>query len=504
MMSISKTIWMVAAGCWLTACYGGSDHEGDDTLQQVVRVEGISANTYTLYQGDTLRLTPKVSFSPGADTTRYDYRWLVGRQQLMGEGRTLQWPVRLPDGYSLASSVPAVFIARDRLTELEFRQTFSIEVLSSYTPSYFCVYETTDHRIEWMSLQGEPAAFTRWFDGMVERVNPSEPLTGHYRGTLYSMNEFAVFTDRHPDYGRTISVRNADPQSGFPYNVGEYTGTVHDNMYHGSAPELDISNVNFGYGASKYFICNNTLHVFSGLDRRLPVFNEQTFVKSHHVVQAMSSKQFQRYKKCTFVLHDDGTVGAYHVYDDQMERLQIDGQPLRLDSLCGCFTEATGMGSNQPYEVFLVGRRGATYTMFQFHVNYINRVVQPLTLVRRMPLQPDFARSVQLWWGSFGETYAFYLQQNEVHRFDYYEMEDFHQARQRTLLSFDPADEVTDVVLLTPGLGLRDEDDCTVVMLYHPARRCSSLHVYHTTTGRQLAVYRDLIPGRALFFGKCQ
>ncbi len=489
---------VAVAALSLVACYGDKDQDGDDTLQQVVAVDGLQSSTYVLYQGDTLRLSPTVRFSNGADTTRYDYRWLVGRSEQIGTGRHLQWTVRLPQGYAMASDVPAVFIARDRDNGLEFRQTFTIQVLSSYTPAYFCVYETTDGRLEWMSLQGEARQFTRWFDAMVERINPDEPITGHYRGTLYSVNELAIFTDHHPDYGRTISVRNADPQAGFLSNVGEYTGSVHQTLYHGTSPTLDIHNVAFGYGASKYFICNNDLYVFNGLDRKLPVFNEQTFVKSHGVRQAISSKQFQRYKKCTFVLHDDGQVGAYHVYNDQMEMLD-----LRLDSLCGCFTEATGLGSNQPYDIFLIGRQGGEYAMFQYHVNYINRVVQPLQLVRRMPLDADLARRVQCWWGSFGESYAFYLTDHEVHRFDYYEMTDFQTVRQRVVAQFDPRYEVVDVVPLIPGLGLRDEDDCTVVLLYDPVSHRSTLHVMDTFSGKLLAEYRDIVPGRAVFFTRC-
>ena len=486
------------------ACYGDKDVAGDDSLQQVTAVSGIGSDTYVLYQGDTLRLQPVLTFSEGADTTLYDYRWLVGQSEQIGEGRELSWPVRLPNGYAMASNVPGVFVAHNRQNGLEYRQTFTIQVLSNYTPAYVCVYQTADNRIEWMSLQGEPRVFSRWFDAMVERINPGEPVTGHYRGTLYNMNELAIFTDRHPDYGRTLSMINADPSAGFLYNVGEYTGSVHETLYRGPSPTLDISNIVFGYGASKYLICNQVLYVFNGLDRKLPVFNEQTFVKSKGVRQAMSSKQFQRYKKCTFVLHDDNTVGAYHVYNDQMERLVVDGRPLELDSLCGCFTEATGMGSNQPYDVYLVGRRQGQYTMYQFHVNYINRVVQPLQLVRQMPLDADFARTVQLWWGSFGETYAFYLRNNEIHRFDYYEMTDFQKARERLLMSFDAQEEVVDIVPLTPGLGLRDEDDCSVALIYNKVNRCSSLVVYDTTTGRQLAAYRDIVPGRALFFCKCQ
>ena len=498
-----KRYWVILVVLLLCGCYDGKDSTGDDSLQQVTAVEGIAADTYVLYQGDTLRLQPTVSFSAGADTTVYDYRWLVGRSELMGEGRVLCWPVRLPEGYAMASSVPGVFVVRNRQNGLEFRQPFNIEVLSNYTPAYFCVYEKADHRLEWISLQGEPREFTRWFADMVERINPDDPLTGNYRGTLYSMNELAVFTDRHPDYGRTISVRNADPQEGFLFNVGEYTGTVHETLYRGPSPTLDISNARFGYGASKYFICNRDLYVFNGLDRKLPIFNEQTFVKSRGVRQAISSKQFQRYKKCTFVLHDDQTVGAYHVYNDVMERLVFDGQPLRLDSLCGCFTEATGMGSNQAYDIWLVGRLGQEYTMFQFHVNYVNRVVQPLTLVRRMPLDPQFARSVQCWWGSFGESYGYYLRDNTVYRFDYYEMTEFRPERSRQLLTFGEDEEVTDVVPLIPGMGLRDEDDCLVIMLYNKQSHTSTLYVCETYNAKLLRRYDGIIPGRALFFSKC-
>ena len=496
-------LYIVSVVLLFSACYGDRDQQGDDTLQQVTAVSGISADTYVLYQGDTLRLQPDVSFSEGADTTVYDYRWLVGRSELIGEGRELAWPVRLPEGYAMAGNVPGVFVARNRLNGLEFRQTFTLQVLSNYTPAYFCVYEKSDGRLEWMSLQGEPREFTRWFDDMVERINPGEPLTGNYRGTLYSMNELAVFTDHHPDYGRSISVRNADPQAGFLYNVGEYTGTVHETLYHGSSPTLDIGNVVFGYGASKYLICNKTLYVFNGLDRKLPIFNEQTFVKSQGVRQAMSSKQFQRYKKCTFVLHDDGTVGAYHVYNDQMERLMIDGQPFRLDSLCGCFTEATGLGSNQPYDIYLVGQLDGEYAMYQFHVNYVNRVVQPLTLVRRMPLDAGFARSVIHWWGSFGESYGYYLQGQSVYRFDYLEMTEFQPGQSRQLITFADDEEVVDVFPQIPGLGLRDEDDCLVILIYNKVTRSSTIYVCNSFNGRLLRRYDGIVPGRALFFSKC-
>ena len=487
----------------LLSCYGGKDHEAFQDLQQVTRVEGISADDYTLYQGDTLRISPTVSFSNGADTSIYDYRWVIGKSQVVSREHDLMWPINLPAGYNMAATIPGTFIVHNKLNGLEFRQTFTFKVLSNYTPSYVAVYEKGDGRLEWMSLQGTPDHFTRWFDDMIARINPSNPLRGNYRGTLYSMNELAVFTDHADDYGRTISMKNADPQGGFPYQLGEYTGTVKGNVYKGTAQPLRFSNVTFGYGASKYLIMNKVLYVFNGLDRKLPIYNEQTFVKSRDVKQAMSSKQFQRFKKITFVLHNDGRVGCYHVYNDEMQWVTVNGQTLKLDSLAGCLTEATGLGANQSYNVYLVGKQGTQYKMYQFLVKYVSRVVQPASLVRIMDVDAAFAASVKRWWGSFGENYGFYLQGNSVYRFDYYEMTSFQPSLAQNIITFGSEYEVVDVLPQITGSGLRDEDYLTVALLYDRAKNTSSLCVFNTVSGALIRQYTDIIPGRVVWLGKC-
>ena len=487
----------------LLSCYGGNDREAFQNLQQVTRVEGISADDYTLYQGDTLCISPTVSFSDGADTSVYDYRWVVGKSQIISREHDLEWPINLPAGYNMAANIPGVFIVHNKLNGLEFRQTFTFKVLSNYTPSYVAVYEKGDGRLEWMSLQGTPDHFTRWFDDMIARINPGNPLLGNYRGTLYSMNELAVFTDHADDYGRTISMKNADPQGGFPYQLGEYTGTVKGNVYKGTEQPLRFSDVTFGYGASKYLIMNKVLYVFNGLDRKLPIYNEQTFVKSRDVKQAMSSKQFQRFKKITFVLHNDGRVGCYHVYNDEMQWVTVNGQTLRLDSLAGCFTEATGMGANQSYNVYLVGRQGTQYKMYQFLVKYVSRVVQPASLVRIMDVDAAFAASVKRWWGSFGENYGFYLKGNSVYRFDYYEMTSFQPSLAQNIITFGSEYEVVDVLPQITGSGLRDEDYLTVALLYDRAKNTSSLCVFNTVSGALIRQYTDMIPGRVVWLGKC-
>ena len=487
----------------LLSCYGGKDHEAFQNLQQVTRVEGISADDYTLYQGDTLRIHPAVTFSNGADTSVYSYRWVIGKSLIIGNDRKLEWPINLPAGYKMAATTRGTFMVHNKLNGLEFRQTFTFKVLSNYTPSYVAVYEKGDGRLEWMSLQGTPDHFTRWFDDMIARINPGNPLRGNYRGTLYSMNELAVFTDHADDYGRTISMKNADSQGGFPYQLGEYTGTVKGNVYKGTEQPLRFSDVTFGYGASKYLIRNKGLYVFNGLDRKLPIYNEQTFVKSRDVKQAMSSKQFQRFKKITFVLHNDGRVGCYHVYNDEMQWVTVNGQTLRLDSLAGCFTEATGMGANQSYNVYLVGRQGTQYKMYQFLVKYVSRVVQPASLVRIMDVDAAFAASVKRWWGSFGENYGFYLQGNSVCRFDYYEMTSFQPSLAQNIITFGSEYEVVDVLPQITGSGLRDEDYLTVALLYDRAKNTSSLCVFNTVSGALIRQYTDIIPGRVVWLGKC-
>ena len=487
----------------LLSCYGGKDHEAFQNLQQVTRVEGISADDYTLYQGDTLRIHPAVTFSNGADTSVYSYRWVIGKSLIIGNDRNLEWPINLPSGYNMSTNIPGSFIVHNKLNGLEFRQTFTFKVLSNYTPSYVAVYEKGDGRLEWMSLQGTPDHFTRWFDDMIARINPGNPLRGNYRGTLYSMNELAVFTDHADDYGRTISMKNADSQGGFPYQLGEYTGTVKGNVYKGTEQPLRFSDVTFGYGASKYLIMNKVLYVFNGLDRKLPIYNEQTFVKSRDVKQAMSSKQFQRFKKITFVLHNDGRVGCYHVYNDEMQWVTVNGQTLRLDSLAGCFTEATGMGANQSYNVYLVGRQGTQYKMYQFLVKYVSRVVQPASLVRIMDVDAAFAASVKRWWGSFGENYGFYLQGNSVCRFDYYEMTSFQPSLAQNIITFGSEYEVVDVLPQITGSGLRDEDYLTVALLYDRAKNTSSLCVFNTVSGALIRQYTDIISGRVVWLGKC-
>ena len=189
---------------------------------------------------------------------------------------------------------------------------------------------------------------------MIDRVNGTT-VPGPFIGAFNSTDEIAIFTGHTPDYGVTVSMIDSDEGDDFVANVGEIVGNIYGRVYLGSEPTLDIKNVVYGEGASKYLISNGTLHVFNGLEKRLPMYDESTYIKSTGVAQSVSSKQFMRFKKATFVRHNDGRVGCFHVYDDVMEWVTADGEPFMLDTICGCFSQATGEGSNKPYDIYLVG-----------------------------------------------------------------------------------------------------------------------------------------------------
>ena len=104
----------------LLSCYGDKDSEATNDIQQVTAINGIATDgSYTLYQGDTLRINPSLTFSEGADSLRYDYRWVVGKQQEIATGKQLVWEVSLPSGYNMATDIPGIFIANlDKISEL--------------------------------------------------------------------------------------------------------------------------------------------------------------------------------------------------------------------------------------------------------------------------------------------------------------------------------------------------------------------------------------------------
>ena len=479
------------------SCLQDKDSTATWTPDHVIAVSGISSEGYTLYLGDRFTCEPQITFSDSTRAGDYDYRWVIGKSEVISREKNLDWEVALPEGYKLNSDIPGVLVVRNTVNELEFRQPFTMRLFTGYTPEYIAIYETEEGNVEWMSLQGTPYEWTRTYDNMIERVNGTT-VPGPFIGAFNSTDEIAIFTGHAPDYGVTVSMIDSDEGDDFVANVGEIVGNIYGRVYLGSEPTLDIKDVVYGEGASKYLISNGTLHVFNGLEKRLPMYDESTYIKSSGVAQSVSSKQFMRFKKATFVRHNDGRVGCFHVYNDVMEWVTAGNEPFMLDTICGCFSQATGEGSNKPYDIFLVGGRNGAYQMHRFHVDYVKTTVQPIVHEASFDLPTDLVGEVRYWFGSFGEEYAFYATRNAVYRFDYHDMTAFTPAA-APLVQWDENLELLDLFVLQ-GSTFRDEDDCTVAFLYNAETRKTTLCVYDTVTGRIYAEYTDLLPGRGVFF----
>ena len=481
----------------LCSCLQDKDSVASWTPDHVIRVSGISKDGYTLYLGDRFTCNPQITFSDSTRAGDYDYRWIIGKNEIISREKNLNWEIALPIDYKLNSEIPGVFVVHNTVNDLEFRQTFTLTLLTGYTPEYMAIYETDEGNIEWMSLQGTPYEWTRTYEDMIERVNRTT-VPGPFIGAFNSTDELAIFSGHEPDYGVTVSMIDADEDDDFVANVGEIVGNIYGRVYLGNASRLDIKDVTYGEGASKYLISNGTLHVFNGLEKRLPMYDENTYIKSTEVAQTVSSKQFMRFKKATFVRHNDGRIGCFHTYNDQMEWITIGGEPFMLDTICGCFTQATGEGSNKPYDVYLIGGRDNTYKIYRFHVDYIKTQVRPIVYDDSFDIPADLVEKVHYWFGSFGEEYAFYVTQDAIYRFDYHDMTTFTPAT-APLIQFDGDKEILDLFILQ-GSTFRDEDDCTVAFLYDTKTRKTTLYVYDTVTGRKYAEYIDLLPGRGVFF----
>ena len=155
----------------LCSCLQDKDSVASWTPDHVIRVSGISKDGYTLYLGDRFTCNPQITFSDSTRAGDYDYRWIIGKNEIISREKNLDWEIALPTDYKLNSEIPGVFVVHNTVNDLEFRQTFTLTLLTGYTPEYMAIYETDEGNIEWMSLQGTPYEWTRTYEDMIERVN---------------------------------------------------------------------------------------------------------------------------------------------------------------------------------------------------------------------------------------------------------------------------------------------------------------------------------------------
>lgn len=510
MKTIQYMCMLAAIVSLSTGCLKDKDSFATKDYDFVVAVENVASsdeNGYELFLGDELPITPIVTLSEGAKEEDYDYRWIVGKGEVISTEKNLKWKISLPEGYDLEKTIPGVFVVRNKVNELEYRSDFQFKVRTGYAPNYIAVYELKNGGIEWASIQGSnPSGFTRFFTGMYQSVN-KQTIKGKFKGVMPAKNEMAIFTDHAPDYGFCISMVDSDGDQDFNAVLGEVIAPIKGRVYMGTGP-MNVAQVTYGKGGVKYIEMNNSVYAFNGTGTDLPVFDDNSFLKEEDVVQTMASKQKIGLKKATVVRHTDKSLSCYHVFDDKSTPVLDNSKaPIKADDLCGMFNEGTGLGSNTNYKTHLVVRNGAQYSMHIFDVIYINKVVQPLKLTYTVTIPADIAQSAVTWYGTFSNVRkGFYATKNAVYRFDYLNLgtpvNPTFAPEAKPFVAFDSKYELTDLFVMIAGSGLKDADDCTVAALYDKSKDSTTLYVYDTVTGEKIAQYTDVIPGKVLEFYK--
>lgn len=488
-----------------TSCLEDKDSLASRDFEHVLSVIGLQpeeGTNHILYTGDYLKLEPEIVYSPDSREEDYIYRWMIGKDTVCKD-LNLNWLITRPEGYEDQKTIPGVFIIRNTVNGLEFRETFNIEIYSNLTPNYIAIYET-GNGVDWISLQGKPEAFTRLSPGMNAMVNGEDkPISGKFRGAMAAKTEIALFTDQAPDYGCTISLLNDDEEADFNLPIGEIVAPIRGRVYLGQETNLNFRSMRYCEGGTRFLIMNDNLYTFNGTEKRLLIFDDQTYLKSKNVAQILASMQFMRYKKANIIRYRDNTISCFHEYNlPEQQIFMDDGSAFKLDSIYGMFTESTGLASKKPYKIYLIGSENNNYNLYEFNVTYAGSGFNVPTWSKTIPLPKEVVENAIAWFGAFSQRYGFYVTKNDIYKFDYLNITSFN-PEPAPFKSFPSDYEIVAIYPLIGGTGLKDADGYTVVYLYDKKKNTTTIHVYNTITGATVKEYPDAIPGLGKDFIKC-
>lgn len=488
----------------LTSCFNDKDEIAHRDFDHVLAVDSIPGESLLVYIGDTLRLSPRISLSEGSRPEDYAYCWLIGKDTVSRK-QELEWVVTKPRGYEKEKTIGGVFMVRNTVNTLEFRQVFSLQIQSNLSPTYIAVYENGNNTLEWASIQGKPDNFTRFIPGMNALTNGADkPIAGSFRGGLICKTELALFTDNAPGFGYCISTTDdAAEENSVP--IGNWRATIRESVYQGAATRLDFHSVRYCEGGSRFLIMNNNLYAFNGTNKNAPIFDDNTYLTERGVIQVMASKQFMRYKRATLIRRQDNSIACFHEYSDTPETMQDGkGNTLQLDTLYGMFSESTGKGSKKPYKIYLIGAKDGNASLYEYDVTYsisLKKFTVP-TWSKTIPLPASTVAEARAWFGAFSVRYGFYVTAHAIYRFDYLDITDF-KPEPVPFKAFPDNYEIIEIYPLIGGSGLKDADGNTVVFLYDKTKNTTTIHVYDTVTGETVREYPDALPGRGKDFIKC-
>lgn len=110
MKKIINIYGIIIAALFFVSCIDDKDKIGTLEFDHVLAVDGIKkTEAYTLYLGDIFECNPTISFSEGSDEKDFEYKWLVGKSEVISTDKNLHWEITLPKSYNIDKVIPREF-----------------------------------------------------------------------------------------------------------------------------------------------------------------------------------------------------------------------------------------------------------------------------------------------------------------------------------------------------------------------------------------------------------
>ena len=145
---IDLRIIIVCAGILsLFACNedkGNYDYEAINRVTEIANIQ----ESYSVEVGERLLITPELNTTSG-NTDNLDYTWYYksgSAWNVLQEGKDFDFVIADPIG-SPNSTYTCAFEAKNKVTDIAYRQIFSIRVSGTFNKGYVLLYEKESNKI---------------------------------------------------------------------------------------------------------------------------------------------------------------------------------------------------------------------------------------------------------------------------------------------------------------------------------------------------------------------
>ena len=475
-----------------------------------IEIPGSSYGRVTLSEGEVLRINPIVEYKAGVKPEDFEFHWVMGGDTIAST-LNLAWTIT-PTNVELLSGEAYFWLAIGNKNTGETWKCYATSndgyymVKVKITPTAMpligvMVYEKADGTLEWGSIQGsnpaQPQNFTTILTDMYNRYNPSRTIQGPFVGATLDVSQLSVYTNTAPDYGVMIQTTNI---GGFPF--GNYMGTIQDQTFT-SVPTAAINAKHGYYNSMQEILIGSELFMLP-MTRSYPyqLLDPNSTGNESGVAQVIGALPYTRNAHVTLQRMTNGDVYYYNYSEARgyMRQAVSDGNggTLNVDEIVGLFREPTAINaSEQNLRFFVVGRKGATYTMYIY--SFVQYTATPHVIEFKQ------AKDVTAWAGGMnkdviwftsvvpvGWNYAYIAKGKDLWRFSYEGLE-----TPTVVKSF--ADDIVEVVPV-PKASLigGDEELYTAVFTYNAGTKTSSMYTVNIRT-EDVAEYSSCV---GAVFGK--